>query len=30
MTKLVIFGAADMARIATFYFSTDSDYEVVG
>lgn len=29
MTKLVIFGAADMARIAAFYFSTDSDYEVV-
>lgn len=29
VTKLVIFGAADMARIAAFYFSTDSDYEIV-
>ena len=27
--KLVIFGAGDIAELAHFYFSTDSDYEVV-
>lgn len=28
--RLVIFGAGDIAQLAHFYFSTDSDYEVVG
>lgn len=28
-SKLVIFGSADMAELAHYYFSTDSDYEVV-
>ncbi len=28
MKRLVIFGAGDMARIAQFYFSRDSEYEV--
>lgn len=27
--KLVIFGSGDMAELAHFYFSTDSDYQVV-
>ena len=27
--KLVIFGVGDFAQLAHFYFSTDSDYEVV-
>ena len=27
--KLVIFGAGDLAELAYFYFTTDSDYEVV-
>lgn len=27
--KLVIFGSGDIAQLAHFYFSTDSDYEVV-
>jgi sugar O-acyltransferase (sialic acid O-acetyltransferase NeuD family) len=30
VAKLVIFGAGDIARLAHFYFSTDSDHEVVG
>ncbi len=30
MAKLVIFGAGDIARLAQFYFSTDSEHEVVG
>jgi sugar O-acyltransferase (sialic acid O-acetyltransferase NeuD family) len=29
MAKLVIFGAGDIARLAHFYFSTDSDHQVV-
>lgn len=29
MKKLVIFGAGDIAQLAHFYFSTDSDFEVV-
>lgn len=29
MAKLVVFGAGDIARLAHFYFSTDSEYEVV-
>src|SRR5262245_55999388 len=29
MAKLVIFGASDIARLAHFYFSTDSEHEVV-
>lgn len=29
MAKLVIFGAGDIARLADFYFSTDSEHEVV-
>lgn len=29
MSKIVIFGAGDIARLAHFYFTTDSDYEVV-
>lgn len=28
--KLVIFGSGDIAQLAHYYFSTDSDYEVVG
>nr|WHW29468.1 putative acetyltransferase [uncultured bacterium] len=28
--RLVIFGAGEVAQLAHFYFSTDSDYEVVG
>ena len=27
--RLVIFGAGDIAQLAHFYFSSDSDYEVV-
>ena len=30
MSRLVLFGAGDIARLAHFYFSTDSPYEVVG
>ena len=30
MAKLVVFGAGDIARLAHFYFSTDSEHEVVG
>jgi sugar O-acyltransferase (sialic acid O-acetyltransferase NeuD family) len=30
VAKLVVFGAGDIARLAHFYFSTDSDHEVVG
>ena len=29
MAKLIVFGAGDIARLAHFYFSTDSDHEVV-
>ncbi len=29
MAKIVIFGAGDIARLADFYFSTDSEHEVV-
>ena len=29
MAKIVIFGAGDIARLAHFYFSTDSEHEVV-
>ena len=29
MAKLVLFGAGDIARLAHFYFETDSDHEVV-
>ena len=29
MTKLIIFGAGDIAKLAHFYFTRDSDYEVV-
>ena len=29
MAKLVLFGAGDIARLAHFYFSTDSDHDVV-
>jgi sugar O-acyltransferase (sialic acid O-acetyltransferase NeuD family) len=29
MAKVVIFGAGDIARLAHFYFTTDSDHEVV-
>ena len=29
MAKLVLFGAGDIARLAHFYFSTDSEHEVV-
>ena len=29
MAKLVVFGAGDIARLAHFYFSTDSPYDVV-
>ncbi|HEY9723934.1 MAG TPA: acetyltransferase [Oscillatoriaceae cyanobacterium] len=29
MAKLVIFGAGDIARLAHYYFSTDSEHEVV-
>jgi sugar O-acyltransferase (sialic acid O-acetyltransferase NeuD family) len=28
-TKLIIFGAGDIAQLAHFYFSTDSDHEVI-
>jgi sugar O-acyltransferase (sialic acid O-acetyltransferase NeuD family) len=30
VAKVVVFGAGDIARLAHFYFSTDSDHEVVG
>jgi len=30
VAKLVVFGAGDIARLAHFYFSTDSEHEVVG
>lgn len=30
MKKLVIFGCGDIGQLAHFYFSTDSDYQVVG
>jgi sugar O-acyltransferase (sialic acid O-acetyltransferase NeuD family) len=30
VAKLVVFGAGDIARLAHFYFSTDSDHEVAG
>ena len=30
MPRLVLFGAGDIARLAHFYFSTDSPHEVVG
>jgi sugar O-acyltransferase (sialic acid O-acetyltransferase NeuD family) len=30
MARLVIFGAGDIARLAHFYFTTDSPHEVVG
>ena len=30
MAKLVVFGAGDIARLAHFYFSTDSEHEVIG
>lgn len=29
MAKIVVFGAGDIARLAHFYFSSDSDHEVV-
>jgi len=29
VAKIVVFGAGDIARLAHFYFSTDSDHEVV-
>ena len=29
MAKLIVFGAGDIARLAHFYFSTDSDHKVV-
>lgn len=29
MAKLVVFGAGDIARLAHFYFSTDSEHEVI-
>ena len=29
MAKIVIFGAGDIARLAHFYFSTDSEHEVI-
>jgi sugar O-acyltransferase (sialic acid O-acetyltransferase NeuD family) len=29
MAKIVLFGAGDIARLADFYFSTDSEHEVV-
>lgn len=29
MKKLLVFGAGDIAQLAHYYFSTDSDYEVV-
>ena len=28
-TPLVIFGSGDIAQLAHFYFSTDSEYEIV-
>ena len=30
MTKLVLFGAGDIARLAHVYFTRDSEHEVVG
>ena len=30
MAKIVIFGAGDIARLAHFYFTTDTNHEVVG
>jgi sugar O-acyltransferase (sialic acid O-acetyltransferase NeuD family) len=30
MANLIIFGAGDIARLAHFYFATDSEHEVVG
>ncbi len=30
VNQLVIFGAGDIAQLAHYYFTTDSDYEVVG
>ena len=30
MSDIVIFGAGDIAKLAHFYFSTDSDHNVVG
>jgi sugar O-acyltransferase (sialic acid O-acetyltransferase NeuD family) len=30
MANLIIFGAGDIARLAHFYFTTDSEHEVVG
>lgn len=30
MNKLIIFGTGDIARIAHYYFSFDSEYEVIG
>ena len=30
MTKLVLFGTAEIASLALYYFTNDSDYEVVG
>src|SRR5689334_1441096 len=30
MARLVIFGAGDIARLAHYYFTTDSPHEVVG
>jgi hypothetical protein len=29
VAKIVIFGAGDIARLAEFYFATDSEHEVV-
>src|SRR5262245_891391 len=29
MSKLIVFGCGDIARLADFYFETDSDHEVV-
>ena len=29
MSKIVIFGTGDIARLAHFYFSSDSEHEVV-
>src|SRR4051812_36166045 len=29
MAKLVVFGAGDIARLAHFYFSTDTEHQVV-
>ena len=30
MNKLIIFGAGDIAKLAHYYFSCDSEYEVTG